>query len=80
MEGAWIISRPLSAVGGKAAEDSAGGAAAPVMQLSDFTACLEAIAVRSPDRYTPAVQSGGPTPHPLFVVVPGDVEPWERAS
>lgn len=49
MEGAWIISRPLSAVGGDAVEDAAEGAAAPVMQLSDFAACLEAIAARSAD-------------------------------
>jgi len=48
MEGAWIISRPLSAVGGETAEDGPEGAA-PVMQLSDFAACLEAIAARSPD-------------------------------
>ena len=46
MQGAWIISRPLSAVGGRTAED---GTAGPVMQLSDFAASLEAIAARSPD-------------------------------
>ncbi|UZN02606.1 pyrimidine dimer DNA glycosylase/endonuclease V [Cellulomonas sp. S1-8] len=41
---------------------------------------LRKLAVRSPDRYTAAVQVGGPSPHPLFVVVPGDVESWERES
>lgn len=45
MDGSWIISRPLSAVGGTAE----GGPEDPVMQLSDFAACLEAIAARSPD-------------------------------
>ncbi|MFC0339867.1 helix-turn-helix domain-containing protein [Paracoccus niistensis] len=49
MQGAWIISRPLSAVGGKGVEDVPEGGTAPVMQLSDFAACLEAIAARSPD-------------------------------
>lgn len=50
MDGSWIISRPLSALGGKAAGGSGPeDTAAPVMQLSDFAACLEAIAARSPD-------------------------------
>lgn len=40
---------------------------------------LRKLAVRSPDRYVAAVRAGAPTPHPLFVVVPGDVEAWERA-
>lgn len=40
---------------------------------------LRKLAVRSPDRYT-AAAVGGPSPHPLFVVVPGDVEPWERET
>ena len=49
MEGAWIISQPLAAVGGKTTESGSDRVAAPVMQLSHFAACLEAIAARSPD-------------------------------
>lgn len=39
---------------------------------------LAKLAIRSPDRVTavPAAPDQ-PDPHPLFVVVPGPVEPWE---
>ncbi|WP_043130943.1 AraC-like transcriptional regulator QhpR [Paracoccus sanguinis] len=47
MEGSWIISRPLSVVGGGAAEG--GAEAAPTMRLADFVASLEAIAASSLD-------------------------------
>lgn len=32
---------------------------------------------RSPE-YAARWESSGPTAHPLFLVVPGDIEPWER--
>jgi hypothetical protein len=35
------------------------------------------LAVRSPDDAR-RLAGATPLPHPLFVVVPGDVEPWER--
>ncbi|QGQ18428.1 pyrimidine dimer DNA glycosylase [Cellulomonas sp. JZ18] len=35
---------------------------------------------RSPDQYRELLRVGRPFPHPLLVVVPGGVEPWERAS
>ncbi|ADG75810.1 pyrimidine dimer DNA glycosylase/DNA-(apurinic or apyrimidinic site) lyase [Cellulomonas flavigena DSM 20109] len=38
------------------------------------------LAVRSPDRAAVVEQLDGPSPHPLFVVVPGDVEEWERET
>lgn len=41
---------------------------------------LRKLAVRSPERSTLAAASDGPVPHPLFVVVPGGVEPWERET
>ncbi|QCB92641.1 pyrimidine dimer DNA glycosylase/endonuclease V [Cellulomonas shaoxiangyii] len=41
---------------------------------------LTKLAGRSPDRHRWVAAVGRPSPHPLFVVVPGDVEPWERAS
>lgn len=41
---------------------------------------LAKLEVRSPERWTAAVRDGRPAPHPLFVVVPGDVEAWERAT
>ncbi|APX31706.1 pyrimidine dimer DNA glycosylase [Brachybacterium sp. P6-10-X1] len=33
---------------------------------------------RSPDRWQREHLVAGPEPHPLFTVVPGDIEPWER--
>ena len=49
MEGSWIISRPLSVVGGGGVDDGPDGAAGAVMRLSDFAARLEAIAAGSSD-------------------------------
>jgi hypothetical protein len=41
---------------------------------------LEAkVAIRDPERHR-AMASRSPTPHPLFRVVPGPVEPWEKAE
>lgn len=37
------------------------------------------LAGRSPE-FTRVWAESAPQPHPLFVVVPGDVEPWERAT
>ncbi|WP_394214649.1 pyrimidine dimer DNA glycosylase/endonuclease V [Brachybacterium vulturis] len=34
---------------------------------------------RSPERWQRELLLAGPDPHPLFTVVPGPVEPWERA-
>lgn len=33
---------------------------------------------RSPERWQREHVLTGPEPHPLFAVVPGDIEPWER--
>ena len=41
---------------------------------------LHKLAVRSPAHHARLVSTGSPAPHPLFVVVPGDVASWERAS
>ncbi len=40
---------------------------------------LAKLAVRDPVRWQ-ALQGQRPRPHPLFVVVPGDVAPWERTG
>lgn len=59
---------------------------APRVTVTDGQLALEwrhllgKLAVRSPERYAVVGQSGGPVPHPLFVVVPGGVEEWERAT
>lgn len=41
---------------------------------------LQKLAVRSPTHHAQIVTTGPPAPHPLFVVVPGPVASWERAS
>lgn len=41
---------------------------------------LAKLAERSPDVHAAVAAGGGPVPHPLFVVVPGDVAAWERAT
>ncbi|MCP2282173.1 hypothetical protein APR04_001068 [Promicromonospora umidemergens] len=41
---------------------------------------LHKLAVRSPAHHARLVASETPAPHPLFVVVPGGVATWERAS
>lgn len=41
---------------------------------------LTKLAERSPERHRWVAAVGRPSPHPLFVAVPGDVERWERAS
>ncbi|MFD2795057.1 pyrimidine dimer DNA glycosylase/endonuclease V [Promicromonospora vindobonensis] len=41
---------------------------------------LHKLAVRSPTHRARLVATGSPAPHRLFVVVPGDVASWERAS
>ncbi|WP_300618317.1 pyrimidine dimer DNA glycosylase/endonuclease V [Dokdonella sp.] len=37
------------------------------------------LATRDPGRHASLADVAVPLPHPLFDVVPGDVEPWERA-
>ena len=41
---------------------------------------LRKLAVRSPAHRAQVLAAGPPTPHPLFVVVPGGVASWERTS
>lgn len=41
---------------------------------------LHKLAVRSPAYRARIVSAEPPSPHPLFIVVPGDVASWERAS
>lgn len=41
---------------------------------------LNKLAVRSPEHRDQLDLTEPPAPHPLFVVVPGDVASWERAS
>lgn len=68
------------------ADASARVAGTPRMTVTDGQLALEwqhllaKLEVRSPERWTAAVRDGRPSPHPLFVVVPGDVEAWERAT
>lgn len=45
----------------------------------EWSHLLAKLAVRSPEVHAQAVTGPGPSAHPLFTVVPGDVEPWERA-
>lgn len=37
------------------------------------------LALRDPSRHAQQKSIRSPSPHPLFDVVPGDVEPWEKA-
>ncbi len=39
---------------------------------------LEKLKRRAPAHYEKVVARTGPIPHPLFKVVPGTMEPWER--
>jgi hypothetical protein len=41
---------------------------------------LSKLAIRSPEHRAQVVTTGPPAAHPLFVVVPGPVASWERAS
>lgn len=41
---------------------------------------LAKLALRDPPRHAQQKSIRTPSPHPLFDVVPGDVEPWEKAS
>lgn len=41
---------------------------------------LAKLALRDPPRHAQQKSIRAPSPHPLFDVVPGDVEPWEKAS
>jgi hypothetical protein len=70
------ISRPLD-------EDTRGAARIDVTtgQLDlEWQHLLHKLAVRSPTHRAHLLSAGSPTAHPLFVVVPGDVASWERAS
>jgi Pyrimidine dimer DNA glycosylase len=39
---------------------------------------LRKLRLRSPKRYAQWRQEAHPKPHPLFKIVPGNIEPWER--
>lgn len=61
------------------------GAVVPAVPVTDgqvayeWRHLMDKLARRSPDRH--AAQAGvAPAVHPLFVVVPGPVEPWERPA
>ena len=41
---------------------------------------LRKLAQRDPARYAAAQAIVVPDPHPLFRIVPGDVQPWERTT
>jgi hypothetical protein len=46
----------------------------------EWTHLLAKLKVRSPERHVVLAGSAGPEAHPLFRVVGGSVEPWERAA
>lgn len=51
----------------------------PIGQLDYEWGCLLAkLALRSPARHRAFADLVRPAPHPLFIVVPGGVEGWER--
>ncbi len=60
------------------------GAGPPRIPVTDGQLALEwrhllaKLEHRSPDRWRNERALAGPEPHPLFAVVPGDVEGWER--
>lgn len=62
----------------------AGGAPPEPILVTDGQLALEwrhllsKLERRSPERWQREQLLDGPDPHPLFTVVPGDVEPWER--
>jgi hypothetical protein len=39
---------------------------------------MEKLKARSPDRYAQLLNVNTPQPHPLFKVVDGEIEPWEK--
>jgi hypothetical protein len=51
--------------------------------LYEWRLLKERVRTRSPPTYTALLtletRESRPTPHPLFVLVEGDIEPWERA-
>ena len=48
--------------------------------LLEWQHLLARLQVRSPEQWTGAMQDGLPSPQPLLVVVPGDVEECERTA
>lgn len=62
----------------------AGGAPPELILVTDGQLALEwrhllsKLERRSPERWQREQLLDSPDPHPLFTVVPGDVEPWER--
>jgi hypothetical protein len=46
----------------------------------EWTHLLAKLMVRSPERHAELAASADPEAHPLFRVVSGPVEPWERAT
>ncbi|WP_275003390.1 pyrimidine dimer DNA glycosylase/endonuclease V [Promicromonospora iranensis] len=70
------ISQPLDEHTGSAAR-----IAVTAGQLDlEWQHLLHKLAVRSPVHRADVVSTEPPSPHPLFVVVPGPVASWERAS
>jgi hypothetical protein len=71
---------------GRIAVAPSGGAAPPRISVTEgqleweWGHLLRKLVNRSPQAYTQASALGRPLPHPLFVVVAGAVEPWERGS
>ncbi len=46
----------------------------------EFCRLLEKLSVRHPDRYANLAKIANPEPHPLFRVIGGNVEPWEKTD
>jgi hypothetical protein len=44
----------------------------------EWSHLLRKLEARAPDRFATFAAVGRPDPHPLFVVVDGGIEPWER--
>ncbi|AXK45042.1 pyrimidine dimer DNA glycosylase/endonuclease V [Brachybacterium saurashtrense] len=77
-----IDHRPAPAVkGGDGREDDVPRIQVAVGQLDlEWRHLLHKLEVRSPEHWERARALAGPTAHPLFEVVAGPVESWERAE
>jgi hypothetical protein len=76
------VSRGYSFDGAKVGPLRSGLAAIPVTsgQLDyEWRHLLTKLKLRSPDQFKRLRGLGEPAPHPLFVIVQGGVEDWERA-
>ena len=64
----------------------AGEAEGPRMPVTEgqmvfeWTHLMAKLAVRSPDRHAVLREATDVDPHPLFILVPGPIEPWERPA